>query len=772
MNVIAPTASTSVPQPPAGATPARRSAELLTALLAVVRKDVRANVIYAVAILGLLGLLTMLPRAIDAIYYPNARREIENINILVTEWYRSTTPMVTALIGLLLGVLARLPRESAQWAYLMHRPISRGWMFVGRVLAGLILYGIAAGVPAAFVLIYARFSWGIPYHWHMMLPTMVDVCCGFVYYIAGMLAADRRAFIVWRVLPVIPAIICSVLVVIVPWFSAAMGIVLVLGCVLGLAALGAQLSDGYSLRVPAYARVPMLVVLFAGLSALVGLAGQSVVGIAGAIADDQWSAHDLPRIVRLKSRTEFQFLPDGTVGRRRLLFTATAPANDNGTESRNRIYLPADSETPVNPQPTLDRLKDFSRQMGILWHERQRPDYRFFDISYNVDNDSAKTRSLDESGKPILTAKGTPDSDVWFGIPAAGIFLGYRESTHQYVGSIGVNGFAPPGQSPEPFSQAYWPGEAFGPKGIYGVNIKDRSVKLVTPLPSGAKVTAGTWLTPNPSSAKRLYYHVVAIEDRLLLFKSDRSGMEELVTTIMLDEGDWRYMQLVCYTTPQGDVEKWGLSYGEASSSDWITSNDTVPYLIKPTAFDFFDPQGKRISHMPVPPGPVIDPVPATLSEPATAALIRHEYHVACGITDALADLPLVWLMKAVSGRWNGYYDYTAALRMDFTNDPHDAYYAAAAVFTLAVCAVVAFFVTRRYHVRFGIVWVVATVVFGPTVLLLLVLTHTLPRREPCPKCGRLRFAAEATCGHCGAEFMPPPADPAAIFAATPGGAT
>ena len=78
---------------------------------------------------------------------------------------------------------------------LLHRPISRSRIFLGKALAGVALYVLALGIP--FACLESWFAtpgkMPAPYHWRTGLPWLADILSGLVYYFAGMLTAQREA---------------------------------------------------------------------------------------------------------------------------------------------------------------------------------------------------------------------------------------------------------------------------------------------------------------------------------------------------------------------------------------------------------------------------------------------------------------------------------------------------------------------------------------------------------------------------------------------------
>ena len=88
--------------------------------------------------------------------------------------FQIVTAVGCALGGAALGllqVLSELWRD--RWSFLVHRPLSRFAIFVGKVLAGLMLYGFANGVPLLAAAWWASRPGNVaaPFDWRMILQS-------------------------------------------------------------------------------------------------------------------------------------------------------------------------------------------------------------------------------------------------------------------------------------------------------------------------------------------------------------------------------------------------------------------------------------------------------------------------------------------------------------------------------------------------------------------------------------------------------------------------
>ena len=95
-----------------------------------------------------------------------------------------------AAIGAALGALQILPElRRDQWASLLHRPVPRHVIFLGKVAAGLLLYALATGLPLLVSTLYVACpgQFAAPFVPGLALPAVSDVLLGAVFYFAAFL---------------------------------------------------------------------------------------------------------------------------------------------------------------------------------------------------------------------------------------------------------------------------------------------------------------------------------------------------------------------------------------------------------------------------------------------------------------------------------------------------------------------------------------------------------------------------------------------------------
>jgi ABC-type transport system involved in multi-copper enzyme maturation permease subunit len=157
-------------------------------------KEWRENAKWAVLALLAFGLATaymVSQNSIDYNYY--------NASILsrVTPLTTFLAPLLATMLGLL-QVASELRRD--QWAFLVHRPVSRSTIFLGKAVAGVTLYLLAMSLPMLLLGLWLATPGNVPapFTWGMMLPLIADILAGVAFYFAGMLTALRPCALVWQ----------------------------------------------------------------------------------------------------------------------------------------------------------------------------------------------------------------------------------------------------------------------------------------------------------------------------------------------------------------------------------------------------------------------------------------------------------------------------------------------------------------------------------------------------------------------------------------------
>src|SRR5262245_46076412 len=191
--------------------------------------------------------------------------------------------LIAAAFGAALGFLqVHFESGGDQRALLLHRPLRRSRIFLGKAIAGVGMYLLALLIPFACVEAWLATPGHIPapYHWRTGLPWLADILTGVVYYFAGMLTAQREArWYASRGLGLAAAFSCTLLVWLLPEFWQALVAIGVIGTWVGVAACGSFLTGGTYAHQPRIARAALALTLLTGLL---------VVSVLGKLTIGQW----------------------------------------------------------------------------------------------------------------------------------------------------------------------------------------------------------------------------------------------------------------------------------------------------------------------------------------------------------------------------------------------------------------------------------------------------------------------------------------------------
>jgi hypothetical protein len=366
--------------------------------------------------------------------------------------------LVAAVFGAALGFLqVFFERSDDRRAILLHRPISRTRIFLGKAIVGIGLYLLALGIPFAYAPGWAATPGNVaaPFCWPLALPLLADILTGVVYYFAGMLTAQRDGR--WygsRCLGLAAAYLCARLVWTVPEFWHAVLAIMILGALLAVAAWGAFLTGGTYQTLPRLAKVALGATFLAGLLVL----SVQVKFIIGVVCGDT-------------DHSEYTLDADGRVFIVHSQKGKTPSATDlEGNTLQDPAGRPLDLsaikeiEAPVSAT-ALAKFYGY-RNAGRLY------------VEHRNDSSSAHER--------------------WYYVTNEGRLLGYDRNYKRFIGSIGPEGFAPPGQQPgERFTGKLttYPGSLYKagptpylqfPSGVYTVDFARRATRvLFTPPPRG-----------------------------------------------------------------------------------------------------------------------------------------------------------------------------------------------------------------------------------------------------------------------------------------------
>lgn len=259
----------------------------------IIWKELRENVKWAV-----LAVLVLTLVEIYALYQQRYNFGAYNGEFTLCD---STFLLISALgcsiVGGVLGALQILPElRRDQWAALLHRPVSRGTIFFGKVIAGLLLYLLATTVPFLLSVAYVATprQFAVPFIPRMATPAASDILLGIAIYFAALLVSlsqgpwyGRRGILAIAVLPVI------FFHILIGWFSSP----LIAALIFMAAGYSAMLENGNSGGGPRLARVCSVLVMLVGVETIALLVFAGLSFLPG--AKDEVSANAVNRYFRV-----------------------------------------------------------------------------------------------------------------------------------------------------------------------------------------------------------------------------------------------------------------------------------------------------------------------------------------------------------------------------------------------------------------------------------------------------------------------------------------
>jgi hypothetical protein len=688
----------------------------------LIRKELRENVKWAV----LPAILILSP---VAAFGPFRLMEKEGLFYVA---------LVAATFAAALGFLQVVfESRGDRRALLLHRPVSRTRLFLGKAVAGLALYLLALGVPTAVAVGLAATPGHVaqPFSWPMALPWLGDVLAGVVYYFAGMLTAQREAR--WygsRCLGLAAGLGCSYLVWVLPEFWHALLAIVLLGGVVAVAAWGSFTAGGASAAQPRLGRAALGVTFLIGLSALV-FTGKCLLGTW--FEQTNLTGYDLDRQGRvLVHRIE-----------------------------RGRLVSVTDLGGEVLEELRGPRLDDHALKL--------------IKAPAAHDGGGPRTRSYRNPGRFLVEFDNEtkPGYEAWWYVPAEGWLLGYDRLTKRYLGSFGPEGFCPPDEQPRGrfegellscFTVNYlaWNGGDYlvFPGGVYDVDFRKRQVRaLFVPAAGETVVWANRWedeTTKEALAFARTDRAVYALdEDGARKFAAPLvAGLEGYRVSAGWLGGPRRYW--VWYSAPWhlgiGTTQTTPLTLVEYDAGGQEVARRTLPPLPQTTAA-FFPPvpevepsYGQAVFGLATPPAEAAVLV-------GTAQYLQADYRAHQG--REMWQM-LQFLVFTVSGFLPGGGWYAP---------PDGGMLVAFAVLSLlsaAACAAGCLLLARRYSFSRArcVGWSVCGLLFGPAGLVLMLAVQEWPARVGCPKCRRPRRVDRDRCEHCGAAHAPPALDGTEIF--------
>ncbi|MEO7715448.1 MAG: zinc ribbon domain-containing protein [Capsulimonas sp.] len=608
-------------------------------------------------------------------------------------------PLVVAVGIAFIQIFSEQRRD--QWAFLIHRPASRGVLFWGKALAGLSLVLAATATPLLGAAVWAA----IP--GHLAAPFDLDLCSvGFrgiavasLAYFGALLTALRPAH--WygsRLLPVILAVLCAFLI--------AQGISLFflppLAFVLGAAAWGAFLGDGDDARQPVIGKIGLRLTLYAVLLA---------VSLGAVAAIDSAYRSMYPAAGATTMTNHFVIAPNHIVQSNYVLNPGTSMnyrlVDTTGVDGK---------QYPVDPRTGMAK-GEISNPSSLSIFE------------------SVSVSDVHSQIIPIAAYQETTGPDLkWFYVRSRNWVEVYSQDSRRLVGRFGLNGYVPVSSgAPEPFRDEpvalpsvpvldiytfrhrIYRMVSFDAAGRF-LPIEQRRFQLLFQEPEGTQILSIARADQIQQHASLAY--IVTTNAGLQVLGGDGSLLASLPWT----KRDFTGLSVDCNIVT--NVDRNTLNPDHYFFWFWPADRTKAPITA-----DVVEVAGNgKIAQR------------AQVTEPA--------YHHPAdtpwfGIGTPLPAVALA--AHSVSGADKSVGDQLMVI----------------AFVTALLCAPFGWLIGVRCAVNrracFG--WALACFILGVPSLLTLIALRSWPARVSCPACGMKRIVDHERCEHCGAPFPPPARD-------------
>lgn len=685
------------------------------AFRALLWKEFRELVRPGLAALAIVGLGLLFSSSIDRSY----------VSIGISAEISGGTPslftLTSGVAALLIG-WSQIRRENRgdAWALLVHRPVRRSTIFWSKVIAGGVIYLLAAGIPMLLTAAWqaAPGNRPIPFDARLMLPNVADLMCGLVYYAAAVLSTMREArWYASRALPIGAAMVCSTFVIVTPSFAVALLVSAAGILVVGTAARATFIAGGFYTPQAVPARVLL------GVSVSLGLF------IAGSIAIGLLTAFLVVGQPRPLAMSRGTVASDGSIVRVVSSFSPFGNHSEQVTDLSGRPLQVTTSNVFATPDVTLDSPV-------------RRPGYR-----------SSATVFV-----PVASSPGQENSTSWYYLRREHLIEIYDNLTSRPIGWMGPRGYSPSTSPPmDRFVGGVRPLYAFGygqsliafPRAVYRLDRDRRAIQRIFTPAAGEEVVGAAeagagaenglvrpeWVSPSA--------RFVAIVTTHRMHVQAADGATELdVPPDPLAAGYGTVRVLRAVTAPAKPIFLW-----------YSANNGTLPDAVRDTAKDQitkYDSTGVVLAHVAV-------RAFSTLGPPARTqwAVIVTRHFLEPIIAPVWTSIRTSsWGDSSVSG--NG---HAATVAVWISN-----------LLGAVVFAIIAFVVARRYAFPSSRQWWWTVIAFlgGALGLLLMLSLIEWPARVPCPSCGRERVVTREWCEHCGAPFPAPARDGTEIFELAP----
>jgi hypothetical protein len=698
-------------------------------------KEFRANARWAVLAMLLLG-AGMVYGVRQIVLSPAYVSTNDGLSLTDSD-FAPITVFGSGLAAIFLGTMQTLPeRRPDAWAFLVHRPVSRSWLFATKAMSGLALYLAAALLPllGAAIWVAVPGHLPIPFDWRLALPRLADILAGISYYFAGMLIGVRSAR--WygsRLLVLGTPVLTSLFVILSSEFWQALLWISLGSAITATAAWGSFVTVASPRRQPRVARLALGFSIYCGIY---------VVGVI---------VYWIAEIVLFTDHTDvisaYYILPNGDVIRGDII---------RGTMEDEQLSISDPAGKPIDKYKgatyqTFNALRGNVPEVSISLN-RQEPWPAAPTQSYRG---STRCFSL------VYNPGGGYGDEIWYYVYPDRELTGYAVKSASRIGVIGPNGFAAgqggPGHRFEAqtiLSSSNWNWSVLGlvvsPSTAYDPLVEERRVQAVFQAPGGqvlqdAAITSLIYQASNGQPDRRF---IAAATDKAIYISP---------IAMAVGTGSGRGSAGAVLSVPFAHDPK---RYDRASISAIADGGYVIRY--SPSASTLGKEPGspdyaQRISAA---------GQPTTELELPQIQIMGRENPL---LTLLVFGAPPAGLLASLT-----WYQVThpSSVRESISAPWSQLFISILYVISIVVYACIAYRLTRRYaFTRAGrIRGTIAVSLLGPAALLTLFATHSWPARERCPSCGRKRVVTQATCEHCKAGFPPPAADGTEIVVCAGGG--
>ncbi|MBC7784457.1 MAG: hypothetical protein H7144_11525 [Burkholderiales bacterium] len=589
-----------------------------------------------------------------------------------------------------------------RWGFIANRPLSAGRIFVAKLLAGLGLYYAATTIALLVITLLAMNTRFVraPFSASMLVPAIYYQLAGVVGLTIGLLIGSRRAaWIGSRVFPCIAGVmVLGAALYVAIYFSEAVAITLAGAGLIALAAKAYFSHNGQYEPQRPWIKPLQVIIVGAGAAAVIALAVnvstevlQTLSGAAPGYRMDQYvldrNGNAFRYRVTDRNTMEYADLPGNLLSeaeservQRELMPLAYVPLAD-----------PSDSNVP----------RGYRQHYGDVF--------------------TVSDRYLRPMIAPHRPAVLNSDGTAWTYVSARRRLEGINIDG-DFVGSIGLDGFHPPGEDARPITGKVLPGWdrqwLTTSDTVYRFNQARRTLETLYEVSPPERIIGAWQFEKNsPPSAPG----DIGTEDARA-FSGPRTDYLAVLTPGKLNV---RGHDGTSFAVDVPNDPQIMASIGGGVDGRFYLKMSRYEGSVHRTDVRVLDARGQLISRIEYPPQPIVLPpwglaqLPMSLAIPPVAYLIPRSEERA-GV------MQLQHIIAAV------------------------------AAFVTTICLIIWVCLRYGFERSATITWSVLGALFGITALLTLWCVRLRPARVKCPSCGRRRVVTRQRCEHCDAEFPAP----------------